>query len=60
LIVVNRLRWHEPTKAYVVRRTAEGKTKKEIIRCLKRAVVRELYRALQADLAGPELVLDAA
>jgi transposase len=60
LIVVNRLRWHEPTKAYVVRRTAEGKTKKEIIRCLKRAVVRELYRALQADLAEPKLVLDAA
>ena len=60
LIVVNRLRWHEPTKAYVARRTAEGKTKKEIIRCLKRAVVRELYRALQADLAAPKLVLDAA
>ncbi|KAA0097752.1 IS110 family transposase, partial [Mycolicibacterium sp. P1-18] len=60
LIVVNRLRWHEPTKAYVVRRTAEGKTKKEIIRCLKRAVVRELFRALQADLAGPKLALDAA
>ena len=60
LIVVNRLRWHEPTKAYVARRTAEGKTKKEIIRCLKRAVVRELYRALQADLAPPKLVLDAA
>jgi len=32
-------------------RTAEGKTKKEIIRCLKRAVVREIYTALRADLA---------
>lgn len=60
LIVVNRLRWHEPTKAYVARRTAEGKTKKEIIRCLKRAVVRELYRALQADLATAKMALDAA
>ncbi|WP_395309165.1 IS110 family transposase [Mycobacterium sp. AMU20-3851] len=60
LIVINRLRWHEPTKAYVARRTAEGKTKKDIIRCLKRAVVRELYRALQADLYRPKLVLDAA
>jgi hypothetical protein len=38
------LRWHEPTKRYVDRRTTEGKTKKEIIHCLKRAVVRELYR----------------
>ncbi|MDT5082419.1 MAG: transposase [Mycobacterium sp.] len=60
LIVVNRLRWHQPTKQYVARRTQEGKTKKEIMRCLKRAVVRELYRALQADLAAPALLLDAA
>lgn len=60
LIVINRLRWHEPTKVYTARRTTEGKTKKEIIRCLKRAVVRELYRALQADLSGHKLVLDAA
>jgi hypothetical protein len=59
LIVVNRLRWHEPTKGYLDRRTHEGKTKKEIIRCLKRAVVRELYRALQADL-NPQQALDAA
>jgi transposase len=50
LIVINRLRWHAPTRAYVAKRTTEGKTKKEIIRCLKRAVVRELYRALRTDL----------
>jgi hypothetical protein len=60
LIVVNRLRWHEPTKHYIARRTQQGKTKKEIIRCLKRAVVRELYRALQADLNRPTAALDAA
>jgi transposase len=60
LIVVNRLRWHEPTKRYLARRTQEGKTKKEIIRCLKRAVIRELYRALQADLNRPPQTLDAA
>jgi transposase len=57
LVVINRLRWHEPTRAYLERRTQEGKTKKDIIRCLKRAVVRELYRALQADL---QPALDAA
>jgi transposase len=50
MIVINRLRWHPATRAYVERRITEGKTKKEIIRCLKRAVVRELYHALQADL----------
>jgi transposase len=49
LIVINRLRWHQPTRAYVERRTTEGKTKKEIIRCLKRAVVREIYTALKTD-----------
>jgi len=38
---------HDPrTKAYVARRTAEGKTPKEIIRCLKRYIAREVYKAL--------------
>ena len=38
---------HDPrTKAYVARRTAEGKTPKEIIRCLKRHIAREAYKAL--------------
>lgn len=57
MIVINRLRWHEPTRAYVAKRTTEGKTKKEIIRCLKRAVVRELYQLLRQDL---QLTLDNA
>jgi transposase len=52
LIVLNRLRWHQPTRDYVARRTTEGKTKKEIIRCLKRAVVREIYTALQTDFTN--------
>lgn len=35
---------HDPrTRAYVAKRTAEGKTEKEIMRCLKRAVAREVY-----------------
>ena len=34
------------TRAYVVRRTAEGRSKREIIRSLKRYVARELYRCL--------------
>jgi transposase len=45
---------HDPrTKAYVARRTAEGKTTKEIIRCLKRYVAREIYKALVAHPARP-------
>ena len=45
-IVIVRMRHDPATRAYVERRTAEGKTKKEIIRCLKRYVAREVYRAL--------------
>ena len=45
-IVLVRLRWHPPTIAYVERRTAEGLSKKDIIRCLKRFVAREFYHLL--------------
>ena len=34
------------TRTYVDRRTAEGLSKKEIIRCLKRYIARELYKVL--------------
>ena len=34
------------TREYVARRTAEGKSKREILRCLKRYVAREVYRVL--------------
>ena len=50
-VVVVRLRYHEPTKAYLARRVAEGKTKKEAIRCLKRYVAREVYQLLRAGTA---------
>jgi transposase len=41
---------HDPrTRAYVQKRTAQGRTKKEIIRCLKRYIVREVHTALLAD-----------
>jgi transposase len=39
---------HPPTRSYVARRTAEGLSKKEIIRCLKRYVAREVYPHLRA------------
>ena len=51
LIAVCRMRYCERTRAYVKRRTAEGKTKREIIRCLKRYIAREVYNTLRADLA---------
>jgi transposase len=45
-VVIVRMRWHPPTIAYVERRTAEGLSKKDIIRCLKRYVAREIYHLL--------------
>ncbi|MGH9120146.1 MAG: IS110 family transposase [Acidimicrobiales bacterium] len=47
-IVLARLRWDPRTKDYMERRTTEGKSKKEVIRCLKRYVAREIYAALIA------------
>ncbi|OEV37415.1 transposase [Kitasatospora aureofaciens] len=46
-IVQSRLRWDERTQAYLQRRTAEGMSRREIIRCLKRYVARELYRHIR-------------
>ena len=51
LIAVCRLRYCPRTRGYAARRTTEAKTNKEIMRCLKRYIARELYRNLKADLA---------
>lgn len=45
-ITLCRLRWDPRTKAYAERRTTEGLSKKEIIRCLKRLIAREIYPIL--------------
>jgi transposase len=45
-IVLNRMQRDPITRAYVARRTAEGLSKKEIMRCLKRYVAREIYNVL--------------
>ncbi len=46
MIAICRMSRDMRTQAYVERRTKEGKTKKEIIRCLKRYIAREIYRIL--------------
>jgi transposase len=48
-IVLVRLRYHQPTKDYLTRRLAEGKSKNEVIRCLKRYIAREVFAALQQE-----------
>ena len=47
-IVFTRMGSDPATRAYVERRTAEGKSKAEIIRCLKRYIARETYPCLRA------------
>lgn len=51
-IVLSRMRHDLRTRAYVEKRTKQGLSKKEIMRCLKRYVVREVHTALLADFAA--------
>jgi transposase len=48
-VVLCRLRWDPRTHAYMQRRTKDGLSKKEIIRCLKRYVARELYQIITSN-----------
>ena len=60
-IAVSRLRWDHRTQAYFKRRIADGKTKREALRCLKRYIARELYPLLLGAASPPaEAVLNAA
>jgi transposase len=52
-IAITRMRSCPRTRAYVARRTAEGKTTREIRRCLKRYIARELYRQLTQSMNPP-------
>jgi transposase len=55
-VAIVRMRDLGPTQAYVAKRTVDGKGKREIIRCLKRYIVREIYR----HLCVPHAVTGAA
>jgi len=50
-IVLTRLRINEQAKIYMDRRLAEGKTRREAVRCLKRYTARELYKLITEPLA---------
>jgi transposase len=51
MISLARMRREPRTQEYVARRTQEGKSKREIIRCLKRYLAREVYRVLISSVA---------
>jgi transposase len=48
-IVVTRMRQDERTRLYLERRTAQGKGKREVMRCLKRYTARVVYCLIHAD-----------
>lgn len=58
--VIVRMQHHVPTKKYVTRRTAEGKTKAEIIRCLKRLLAREIWAHMRPLREQPKKLTLAA
>lgn len=45
-VAIVRMRDHAETRLYAARRMAEGKTRREIVRCIKRYIVREVFAAL--------------
>lgn len=46
IVVLSRIRMDERTQDYMTRRLAEGPSKREVMRCLKRYVAREVYHVL--------------
>jgi transposase len=61
-IAFTRMLYDPRTRAYAERRRAEGKTNKEIIRCLKRYIAREIYKNLVSPIvvsATAELHIEA-
>lgn len=51
-IILVRMHYDPRTRDYVERRTAEGKTKREVMRCLKRYLARELFPLIQTTLSS--------
>ena len=66
MAIVTRMRMHPQTRAYVERRTAEGRTLREIRRCLKRYLARRFYHLLaeppadQPQAANDEPITETA
>ncbi|MFB7576240.1 hypothetical protein [Streptomyces sp. NPDC056165] len=53
-VVLARLRWDSRTRGYIDRRIAEGKTRREALRCLKRYVARGIHRLIASSNTGSE------
>ena len=61
IIAISRARTDPETRAYLARRQADGKTKLEAIRCLKRHLARRIWRLLYTtETAGPSVSINLA
>ncbi|HVV75177.1 MAG TPA: IS110 family transposase [Mycobacteriales bacterium] len=56
ITTIVRLGRHQPTRDYMTRRREQGLTKREIIRCLKRYLARELLTAIRTDFAALDAI----
>jgi transposase len=59
-IALSRLRWDPRTQDYMTRRLKQGKSKREVIRCLKRSIAREIYQIMTQSPAAPTTIPSAA
>jgi len=59
-IALSRLRWDPRTQDYMTKRLKQGKPKREIIRCLKRYIAREIYQIIIQSRPNPTTVPSAA
>ena len=59
-VAITRMRCHPETCAYEARRTLQGKTHRDIRRCLKRSISRRLYRIMESSAAAADANLAAA
>jgi transposase len=50
-VIMTRLRDEPRTRAYLARRTAQGRTKREIMRCLKRYLARDVFQIIRGAFA---------
>jgi hypothetical protein len=56
-IALTRLRYDPETRAYAARRTTQGKTRRDVKRCLKRSIARQLFKLLEHyDQPGVEII----
>lgn len=60
MIALVRMRYDQRTRDYVARRTTEGMSKKDILRCLKRFIAREVYKHLTSPSTTPKTLLQTA